>query len=612
MPEGYRPPALRPAVPASAPAAPGAAAGPGAPAAPAAPAAAGGPPPPEPARKYVRGYVEAGLEVTPDAAMAAGIPLTGNLDLASPLRLFSLAAAMQANGMLSITDDVATRALVFRRGTVEHASSTSAEDDLFAFLVRKGALKPEVLPAAEAARNAAGGDAVAGLFAAQLVSASGVAALLAEHGAAVVARALASEHGGWRWEPNVPPPPSGFPLGNSYGLLCAAARALDVGAVRLRLGERETRAASRMGSRIRLEDLKLTPQEARVAAAFDGRSPEEIAALAPADAPTIMRLALLLAECDLLTFGAVREVPKVTPATAPPPPAPAAPAPAAAATAPPRATPVPRPGTAPAPAAARPPAPRPATTPAPVPNKAASPARSPAPVPAPAKPAAANLDVAALRALAASLGEKDHFEVLGVKRDAPAAAVKAAYFSLAKAYHPDAVPAGAPDEVRKLAAGVFARIGEAWGVLSDEARRKAYLDELASGGPADVDVAAIFGAENAFQLGTLLVKARKYDEAIQKFDEAIGLNATEPEFGMWKAWCEFLLVEDRKKAYPPKAAAIEALLKQNPRCAQGYLFLGQMSKLVGEPKVAEKHLKRGLEVAPDHAELQRELKYLGK
>ncbi|MFO0584828.1 MAG: DnaJ domain-containing protein [Anaeromyxobacter sp.] len=597
------------------------AAQPAAPAGPAAPAAgAGGAPAPDPGKKYVRGYVEAGLEVTPDAAMAAGIALSGNLDQASPLRLFSLAAAMQANGMLSITDDVATRALVFRRGTVEHASSTSAEDDLFAFLVRKGALKPEALPAAEAARTAAGGDAVAGLFAAQLVSASGVAALLAEHGAAVVARALASEHGTWRWEPNVPPPPSGFPLGNSYGLLCAAARALDVGAVRLRLGERETRAASRMGSRIRLEDLKLTPQEARVAAAFDGRSPEEIAALAPADAPTIMRLALLLSECDLLTFGAVREVPKVTPAAAAPPPAapvaaPAStPAPVSAASAPPRATPVPRPGTAPAPA--RPPPPRPATTPAPVPGqpaaKPAATARPPAPAPAPAKPAAANLDVAALRALAASFGEKDHFEVLGVKRDAPAAAVKAAYFSLAKAYHPDAVPAGAPEEVRKLAAGVFARIGEAWGVLSDEARRKAYLEELASGGPADVDVAAIFGAENAFQLGTLLVKARKYDEAIQKFDEAIGLNANEPEFGMWKAWCEFLLLEDRRKAYPPKSAAIEALLKQNPRCAQGYLFLGQMSKLIGEPKVAEKHLRRGLEVAPDHAELQRELKYLGK
>jgi len=295
VPQGYKPPPLRPAAPA-APA--------GAPAAPPAARGPGEPPPPE--RKYVRGYVEAGLEVTPDAGIASGIALAGNLDQASPFRLFALAAAFQAAGRLTVTDDVATRSLVFRRGTVEHVASTSAEDDLLAFLVRKGALKAEALPAAEAARAAAGGDAVGGLFQARLVNASEVAGLLAEHGATLVARALASEHGTWKWEPAVPPPPSSFPLGSSFGMLCAAARALDVGTVRLRLGEREARAASRVAGRIRLEDLKLTPQEARVAAAFDGRSPEEIAALAPADAPTILRLALLLAECELLTFGVVR------------------------------------------------------------------------------------------------------------------------------------------------------------------------------------------------------------------------------------------------------------------------------------------------------------------
>jgi curved DNA-binding protein CbpA len=231
--------------------------------------------------------------------------------------------------------------------------------------------------------------------------------------------------------------------------------------------------------------------------------------------------------------------------------------------------------------------------------------------PAAAKPAPP-LEANALRVLATALDGKDHFEVLGVKRDSPAATVKAAYFTLAKAYHPDAVPAGATEEVRKLAAGVFAKVSEAWGVLSDEGRRKAYLEELASGGPADVDVAAIFGAENTFQLGTLLVKARKYDEAHAKFVEAMKLNPSEAEFGMWKAWCEFLLAEDRKRAFPPASNAIEGELRRNPRCAQGYLFLGQMAKLCGDAKLAEKHLKRGLDVAPDHAELQRELKYLGK
>jgi cytochrome c-type biogenesis protein CcmH/NrfG len=53
-------------------------------------------------------------------------------------------------------------------------------------------------------------------------------------------------------------------------------------------------------------------------------------------------------------------------------------------------------------------------------------------------------------------------------------------------------------------------------------------------------------------------------------------------------------------------------LKKNPRCAQGYLFLGQMAKIAGDLSLAEKHLKRGLGIAPDHADMQRELKYLRK
>jgi curved DNA-binding protein CbpA len=220
----------------------------------------------------------------------------------------------------------------------------------------------------------------------------------------------------------------------------------------------------------------------------------------------------------------------------------------------------------------------------------------------------------ALAALLARLTAKetDLFQVLGVKQDAPPSAVKIAYFQLAKTYHPDTVPTGAPPEVKQLCADVFSRIGEAWGVLGDEARRAKYLDDLKTGAGEAVDVMAILQAENVFQAGTLLVKARRYEEAIVKFSDAMVLNPDEPEFSMWKAWCEFLLAADKKKVHPGAATLIEVGLKKNPKCAQGYLFLGQMAKLLGDVPLAEKHLKRGLGVAPDHSDLQRELKYLRK
>jgi tetratricopeptide (TPR) repeat protein len=520
-----------------------------------------------------------------DAAIAAGLAHEGSLTKDSALHVFALAAATQASGRLTLTPEGRSFALTFRRGTVEHVASTDPEDDLGRFLVRKGSVRSEALARAEAGKGAAGGDLASALIAQRLVNPADVAALLQEHGAQLVQRALGAESGTWSWNPQAAPPAGAFPLGPPFAMLCAAVRALDATALVRRLGGREHRAAARVGGRIRMEDLRLNPQETRAAALFDGsRSAAEMAAATPGDALVVLRLALLLGELELLAFGASAPVPK---AAAPPrsglPPV---------ASVPPRAA-------APAAKGAAPPALTPAATHA---------RSSPVP-PAPKAPA---LDRASLEALYTKLAGADHFAVLGVKQDAPGAQIKLAYFQLAKSYHPDAVPADAPPEVKKLCADVFAKVSEAWAALGTDASRAAYIEKLKSGGTAELDVMNIFQAENVFQAGTMLVKVRKYDEALRKFEEAMKLNPDEAEFGMWKSWCEFLLSEDKKRKVIAATSAIELELKRNPRCAQGYLFLGQMAKLAGDLALAERQLKRGLEIAPDHGDLRRELKYLRK
>lgn len=64
--------------------------------------------------------------------------------------------------------------------------------------------------------------------------------------------------------------------------------------------------------------------------------------------------------------------------------------------------------------------------------------------------------------------DKDYYAILGVGQKAGDDAIKKAYRSLAKKYHPDANP-GNPQ-----ASGRFKEIGEANGVLSDPAKRKKY------------------------------------------------------------------------------------------------------------------------------------------
>lgn len=534
--------------------------------------------------------------------MAAGLPHQGQLAADSPLHLYYLASATQATGRLTVGSERVGYALTFKKGVVQHAASTDPREDLGRFLVKKGVVAEAQMAKAGGERERFGGDLVSALIGLRIIDPAATFQVLQEHGAGLVWRALAADAGTWRWEPGVAAPPSSFPLGSRWGMLCDAVRRLDARGVVNRLGPRAGRAASRVGGRIDIAELKLTSQEVRVCGLFGGgRSVDEVASAQPAEADLVRRVALLLAETELLAFGAERPPPgpSTDPAAPPAPPAPAArvAAPAGSRPSPPRAAARPS-GARPAPAS------RPGSTPAP---KPATP--SPAAVPPAPRPAATLEQLGAI--LEKMKRAPDHFEALGLERGAPAAQIKSTYFQLAKAYHPDTAGPDDSPEVKRLRADVFARMNEAWAVLGDDQKRARYLEELRAGA-GQVDVMAILQAENLFQMATVLVKARKYGEALQKLDEAVELNADEPEFAVWRAWVQFLLAppDRRKSQQAASAQAVEAALEKNEHCLPGYLFLGQMAKLVGDASGAERAWKRGLAIDGSNVDLQRELRYL--
>lgn len=104
--------------------------------------------------------------------------------------------------------------------------------------------------------------------------------------------------------------------------------------------------------------------------------------------------------------------------------------------------------------------------------------------------------------------EEDYYKVLGVERDATAAAIKKAYRELATKYHPDANP-------DKRAKQRFQQIQKAYDVLGDAEKRKAYdqfgpaFEQIEAGGGAgpfrggrgaapdfgDIDFSQFFGGQ---------------------------------------------------------------------------------------------------------------------
>ena len=98
--------------------------------------------------------------------------------------------------------------------------------------------------------------------------------------------------------------------------------------------------------------------------------------------------------------------------------------------------------------------------------------------------------------------KRDYYEVLGISRDADAAAIKRAYRKLAKKYHPDSNPGD------KTAEQMFKDVYEAYDVLSDPKKKKLYdqfghaaFDETAGYGQGAGAGAGGFGGCGGFGNG---------------------------------------------------------------------------------------------------------------
>ncbi|MGV3621917.1 MAG: J domain-containing protein [Archangium sp.] len=420
------------------------------------------------------------------------------------------------------------------------------------------------------------------------------------------------------------------------------------------------------GGRVQLADVRLQPQETRALNYFDGvRSLAELARDVPAEADVILRTAFLLHPLELVSFADVPgRPPPVSRSPSPPkgtqaappravvppaPPQPIAP-PRAPTIAPPQAMrpptvapppagarpPSPYPGgapptVAPPPAGARPPSPFPGGAPPTVtssPSAVASSASRPpmsssrstigspsgiaaaprssgsglAPMPAPE-------DLKGLQALLETMKKQTFFEVLGIKKDGDASQVKMAYLKAARSFHPDTVPPDAPPEVAKAKADIFALISEANRTLSDPVLREDYTAELAAGGSGNkVDIEKILRAEDSFQKGTIMVKARKYPEALKMLESAIADNPDEGEFYAWRGYAKFLISTDRKAATPEVLRDINLCVSKNPNVANAYYFLGFVAKLNGDHKTALANFKKCVALDPKHIDASRELR----
>ncbi len=239
---------------------------------------------------------------------------------------------------------------------------------------------------------------------------------------------------------------------------------------------------------------------------------------------------------------------------------------------------------------------------------------APAVAPTPNISNAAGAEVERLRAIAKKMREDNYFQVLGISPGADANAVKLAYIKMAKLYHPDTHQAVASSEVAKLKEEIFTLIGQAQRVLSNDRSRTNYKEiiEGEEGGEEMLPLAQVLVAEETFERGRNLVKAKRFPEAVKMLDEAIGGSADVAEFYAWRGYAKFFSVEDKKRAHAEATKDLQTAIQKSQHCASAYYFLGQVAKLTGDNKTALSHFRKAVEIKPDHIDAKREVRLLTK
>jgi tetratricopeptide (TPR) repeat protein len=225
--------------------------------------------------------------------------------------------------------------------------------------------------------------------------------------------------------------------------------------------------------------------------------------------------------------------------------------------------------------------------------------------------------------IAAKLAEVDrnvdHFILLEIQRNATIEEAKAAYFTLAKLYHPDKLSAAKLEQMKPQVGRIFTRLTEAYAALSDEGRRSKYLRVLAEGGEdaarrrddeASAEASRILIAEEHFKRGEMALRRSSYAAAIEEFQSAIELNNTEAEYHAALGWAKWCNASDKHAILTEVKTDFSKALKLDNKCVDAVFYRGRMYKDLGEPESAEKAFRKVLSINEDHLEAKSEIRLI--
>ncbi|NOZ84914.1 MAG: DnaJ domain-containing protein [Deltaproteobacteria bacterium] len=207
--------------------------------------------------------------------------------------------------------------------------------------------------------------------------------------------------------------------------------------------------------------------------------------------------------------------------------------------------------------------------------------------------------------------EGDLFKILDLDESAGDKEISAAFFKLAKDFHPDRLSTFAPKMVLEQARKVFVAITQAKEILSDHEKRREYIRQL-SEGKSDSKQVERSKAERALFLeaeGDVAFKRRDWNTAALKFKAASAVEPSAKRFARL-AWCTWAQGRATKRV-AAMAEAMELLdkaLELDKGFPDTYKFVGRLLKMDGRKNEAAAWFKRAYELSPNDPEIASEVR----
>ena len=217
-----------------------------------------------------------------------------------------------------------------------------------------------------------------------------------------------------------------------------------------------------------------------------------------------------------------------------------------------------------------------------------------------------------VKARAEKIDQEDLFVVLGVSETATPDIVQAAYFSLAKKWHPDRIPS-ALAELRDDASRVFARISEAHATLTDPERRQRYLElrKSTGGGAGDEQskVQRILDAAMDFQKAEVFAKKRDWEKAEHFARRSMDGDSEQMSYAALYGWT-LANRPDRlaKKDFAEPLELLNAAIAKEPNSERARFYRATLLKMLGMDQQAMADFRRCAELNPRNIDASREVR----